>query len=151
MISAVVNGIVSLASTFLASNNEIKNAKIEREVQKIKTETKIEEEKFKFAAEFAQNQINNDFSLDNMAIKAMEKDWKDDVFALFFFFILFSAFVPAWTEQVRVGLEVLENMPDFILYGLALIFVHTFGFRGLLKMLLEKKGFLNGRSGNRRI
>ena len=139
---SVIGSLLGIGGTYLEGKTEIKKAKLTHELAKIESAISIEKARSESAVKMVELEQSETFNMDKSAIKAMDKDWKDDVFALFFFFILFGSFIPALVPVITDGLAVLRTLPDFILYGLGLLFIHVFGFRNLLRLFLKKKGII---------
>jgi hypothetical protein len=139
---SVLGSLLGIGETYLKGKTEIKKAKLTHELAKIESAISIEKARAESSLKLVEIENSETFNMDKMAIKAMDKDWKDDVFALFFFFILFGSFVPQLVPAIYDGLAVLSTLPNFILYGLSLLFVHVFGFRNLLRLFLKKKGII---------
>ena len=141
----LLTGIMSLfkiGGSYLKGRQNIEKEELNLKLVSLKTKVKIEEAKGRASVEMAQTEQEATFDLDKMAVKQMERDWKDDAFALFFFLILFGSFVPSMVQPIEDGLIVLNTMPDFIKYGMMLLFVHVFGFRNLLRLFLKKRGVI---------
>lgn len=139
---SMVGELFGIGKTYLEGRNKIKKAKLEHKLAVVESAIKIEKARADSAIRIIEVENSETFNLDKAAIKAMDKDWKDDVFALFFFFILFGSFIPSFVPIIIDGLNVLRTLPDFILYGMGLLFIHVFGFRNLLRLFLRKKGLI---------
>jgi hypothetical protein len=135
----IVGNLFGIGEKYIDGKNKIKEKKQELELAKVEAHIAKEKAKIENAHEVALVEQTETFNLDKAAVKAMEKDWKDDAFAIFGFFILFGAFIPPMVPHIQAGLYVLDGMPEYIKWGLGLMFIHVFGFRNLLRMFLKKK------------
>lgn len=134
--------LLGIGETYIKGRDSISKAKLNLELTDLNSKTKISEARAESANKIVELENSETFNMDKASIDQMKQDWKDDAFALFFFFLLFGSFVPALVPHIKTGLQVLSSFPDFILYGLGLIFVHVFGFRNLLRLILRRRGVL---------
>lgn len=77
-----------------------------------------------------------------------QRGYKDDLLMYIVVTPCVLAFFPETQEFVTEGFESLQEMPEWYLIALVLVFVDTFGFRRLLRGALE--GYLKQRYGNAR-
>ena len=47
------------------------------------------------------------------------------------------AFVPDWVQYVDAGFLALNNVPEYYWYALGMIYIDTFGLRGILRVTFE--------------
>ena len=139
MFGAIIGSVLGIGKSFVEGREKRKQAKLELELVRVQAQIEKEKAKIANAAELAVVEQMETFNLDKAAVKHMEKDWKDDAFAVFFFFILFGSFIPGAQPTIENGLSLLTTLPTFVQYGLGLMFVHVFGFRNLLRMFLKNK------------
>lgn len=84
---------------------------------------------------------NNATMLDKLSIET--RGWKDEYLLILTTLPLFLSFVPEYSHYVHQGFKVLESVPEYYWYALAMIYIDTFGFRRMLRVgldhYLEKK------------
>lgn len=99
----------NLASGYLASKQEEKQAIHERRLQEIKN-----------GAEWDTTQAAN-----------AQASWKDEWFTILFSIPLVLAFIPDFVPHIMKGFEVLENMPDWYKAFLGASVAASFGIKSL--------------------
>jgi len=142
VIISLLSSIVGGVSGYFKDKHEIKKAKLEGELAIIQAETNskiaISEAKIFMAK---QGQVN-DYNLDMMAMKAMEKSYKDEFLLLLFSVPMIMAFLPEYSEKALRGFVVVAEMPEWYQYTFIGMIVVIYGMRGMLSQLLTgRKAF----------
>ena len=70
-----IPGLFGLGKQYMEGKQKVKQAKLAHELAIIQTKVKIEEAKAGAAVEMAQIEQSATFDMDQMAVKAMDKDW----------------------------------------------------------------------------
>lgn len=73
--------------------------------------------------------------LDMVSIK--ERGLKDEFIMLIVFIPLILSFFPDYASTVKAGFEALQNVPEYYWYIVAAVVIDTFGFRSMVRYLLE--------------
>lgn len=85
----------------------------------------------------------NAAALDELSIA--QRGWKDEYLLLITTAPLLLCFIPDYAEYVNQGFTALDTVPEYYWYGLAMVYIDTFGFRRMLRTALEqwvnKRGF----------
>ena len=95
VLSAIIGTIGKLAGGWLSDRAEIKKAKVKAKIKEIETTNKANK------------------TADELAMKNMEKSWKDELILIVFMTPLVLAFVPSCQEIVRQGFMAIEATPDW--------------------------------------
>lgn len=88
--------------------------------------------------EMAKQGQRNDFDLDMMATKNMEKSWKDELILCIFLLPIVLAFIPDMQPHVLNGFAAIEKMPHWYVAIVIGMVVVIYGMRGLLKAYLTR-------------
>jgi len=78
----------------------------------------------------------NAATLDEMSIS--QRGWKDEYLLLITTAPLILCFLPDYAGYVDQGFTALDTVPEYYWYGLAMVYVDTFGFRRMLRTALEQ-------------
>lgn len=74
-------------------------------------------------------------NLDEVSIR--ERGLKDEFIMLVVFIPLILSFFPDYAVTVKAGFEALQNVPEYYWYVVAAVVIDTFGFRSMVRYLLE--------------
>ena len=66
------------------------------------------------------------------------RGWKDEYLLLITTAPLILCFLPDYANYVSLGFESLETVPEYYWYGLAMVYIDTFGFRRMLRTAMEQ-------------
>ena len=127
--SAIVSGI----SGYFKDKNEIKKVQIEADKLLIMAEAKSKAKRLEREAEI-------DYDLDRIAMKNMDKSWKDELILLIWLTPVVMSFIPEWQPYVIAGFASLALVPDWYMYILVGLVTVIYGMRGLLKMVIQMVG-----------
>lgn len=95
----------------------VNRAKLKDEMTKMKIEALIKQDDF--------SQLN--------------RGWKDEFLLLLIIFPMILMFIPHTQSFVLNGFIALEKVPEWYLYAVVLVFVDTFGFRSMLRKIIESR------------
>lgn len=125
--SAVISGI----SRYFKTKQEIKKVKVKAEKEVI-----IAESKAKIAR--LQRESEQDFTLDQIAMKNMQNSWKDEAVLIIWLIPLVLCFIPEYAIHIENGFKVLKgSTPEWYQYILIGMVVVIYGLRGLLRAFLQ--------------
>ena len=71
-------------------------------------------------------------------LSANNRGWKADYLLLIVTIPLILSFIPFMVIYVTEGFEALEKVPEWYMWVLLGVFIDTFGFRRVLRLVLEK-------------
>ncbi|ODS24179.1 hypothetical protein AB835_04685 [Candidatus Endobugula sertula] len=115
-----------------------KTLKAEQQYELAKLDGKARIAKATALAEMAKQGQQNDFDLDMMATKNMEKSWKDELILCIFLLPIVLAFIPDMQPHVLNGFAAIEKMPHWYVAIVIGMVVVIYGMRGLLKAYLTR-------------
>lgn len=152
LLGNVIDGVGGYFSKGQEIKQEITQAKNALELAKINSQVKILEAETNHKIKSENIEQQETFNLDKQAVDNMKEDWKDDIFAVFFFTVLFGTLIvalafPTYLGHWIAGLHSLGEIPMILQVGIGLMFVHVYGFRNLLRMYLKGKYKLKGFDG----
>jgi len=80
------------------------------------------------------------------ALSVAQRGWKDEYLLLLATLPMIASFIPPLVPAMEEGFLVLGTLPQWYMYVLIGVYIDTFGFRRILRNVLE--AFLNKRFGN---
>ena len=92
----------------------------------------------KAALEMARQGQAQDFDLDRIAMKNMQRSWKDELVLIIFLAPVVLAFIPGMNQHVEAGFAAIERMPSWYIAIVVGMVVVIYGMRGLLKAYLQR-------------
>ena len=120
-----LNPIASLGKTYLEGRNNVARAKSAAAIIAIE-------------AEADDNGQTQDFNLDLVAMKQMDKSLLDEIMIGLLLIPIAASFV-GYQEEVTAAFESFASMPDWYQYLVIGVYVVKFGMRGLLTKLVSGK------------
>ncbi|MCJ8348060.1 hypothetical protein [Moritella sp.] len=78
----------------------------------------------------------NAAKLDEISLNG--RGWKDEYLLLLTTAPLILCFIPDYANYVSLGFDSLDKVPEYYWYGLAMVYVDTFGFRRMLRTAMEQ-------------
>lgn len=127
IISSIIDGVKDYA----VKRQEINAKKAERK-------DRIEEAKTNAEIKRIDRESEQDFTLDQIAMKNMEKSWKDELILVIWLIPLIMCFIPGYAQYIEAGFNVLKTAtPEWYQYILIGMVVVIYGLRGLLKFFLQ--------------
>jgi len=136
-----LNPIASLGKTYLEGRNNVAKAKSAAAIIGIEAEADVKVANAKAAHKLADSGQTQDFNLDLVAMKQMDKSLLDEIMIGLLLIPIAASFV-GYQEEVTAAFESFAAMPDWYQYLVIGVYVVKFGMRGLLTKLVSGK--LNG-------
>lgn len=78
----------------------------------------------------------NAAKLDEISLNG--RGWKDEYLLLLTTAPLILCFIPDYAGYVSLGFDSLNKVPEYYWYGLAMVYIDTFGFRRMLRTAMEQ-------------
>ncbi|MBN8124102.1 hypothetical protein [Vibrio vulnificus] len=107
----------------------------QNEANKLKRRDEMAQEQHNAKIKRLQSGDENAANLDMVSIK--ERGLKDEFIMLVVFIPLILSFFPDYAVTVQAGFEALQNVPEYYWYVVAAVVIDTFGFRSMVRYLLE--------------
>ena len=133
-----LNPIASLGSTYLEGMNQVAKAKSEAAVVSIKAEADVKVAGAIAAHKLANDGQTQDFNLDLVAMKQMDKSLLDEIMIALLLVPIAASFV-GYQAEVTAAFKSFAAMPDWYQYLVIGVYVVKFGMRGLLTKLMSGK------------
>tara|TARA_B110000914_G_scaffold224559_1_gene242615 strand:- start:181 stop:621 length:441 start_codon:yes stop_codon:yes gene_type:complete len=133
-----LNPIASIGKTYLEGKNEVAKAKSAAAIIAIEAEADVKVAGAKAAHKLADNGQTQDFNLDLVAMKQMDKSILDEIMIGLLLIPIAASFV-GYQEEVTAAFESFASMPDWYQYLVIGVYVVKFGMRGLLTKLVSGK------------
>ena len=133
-----LNPIASLGKTYLEGKNNVAKAKSAAAIIGIEAEADVKVANAKAAHKLADNGQTQDFNLDLVAMKQMDKSLLDEIMIGLLLIPIAASFV-GYQEEVTAAFESFASMPDWYQYLVIGVYVVKFGMRGLLTKLFSGK------------
>ena len=133
-----LNPIASIGKTYLEGKNEVAKAKSAAAIIAIGAEADVKVAGAKAAHKLADNGQTQDFNLDLVAMKQMDKSILDEIMIGLLLIPIAASFV-GYQEEVTAAFESFASMPDWYQYLVIGVYVVKFGMRGLLTKLVSGK------------
>ena len=133
-----LNPIASLGKTYLEGKNNVAKAKSAAAIVGIEAEADVKVANAKAAHKLADNGQTQDFNLDLVAMKQMDKSLLDEIMIGLLLIPIAASFV-GYQEEVTAAFESFASMPDWYQYLVIGVYVVKFGMRGLLTKLVSGK------------
>lgn len=130
MIGAI-KGLLSLATGGLDTYRQHK----QNEANKLKRRDEMEQARHDSKVKRLQSGDEKAADLDMVSIK--ERGLKDEFIMLIVFIPLILSFFPDYASTVEAGFTALQNVPEYYWYVVAAVVIDTFGFRSMVRYLLE--------------
>lgn len=118
LISGFLTTIGTLAGGWLKDRAEIKKATVKAKIKQIETTAGANR------------------SADEIALKNMEKSWKDELILVVFIVPLILAFFPEYQTTIRDGFIAIDAMPEWYKVILAGIIATIYGLRWLIQPIM---------------
>ncbi|PKH05237.1 hypothetical protein [Moritella sp. Urea-trap-13] len=67
-----------------------------------------------------------------------DRGWKDEYLLLLTTAPLILCSLPDYADYVNQGFTALDTVPEYYWYGLAMVYIDTFGFRRMLRTAMEQ-------------
>ncbi|CAH7102452.1 conserved hypothetical protein [Vibrio chagasii] len=101
----------------------------------LKRQDEIEQERHRAQVKRLQSGDEKAADLDRVSLK--DRGLKDEFILLVVFVPLILPFIPDYAEYVQEGFKALEFVPEYYWYIVGAVVIDTFGFRSMVRYLLE--------------
>ncbi|MFA0093729.1 hypothetical protein AB4406_01290 [Vibrio splendidus] len=101
----------------------------------LKRQDEIEQERHRAQVKRLQSGDEKAADLDRVSLK--DRGLKDEFILLVVFVPLILSFIPDYAEYVQEGFKALEFVPEYYWYIVGAVVIDTFGFRSMVRYLLE--------------
>ncbi len=101
----------------------------------LKRQDEIEQERHRAQVKRLQSGDEQAADLDRVSLK--DRGLKDEFILLVVFVPLILSFIPDYAEYVQEGFKALEFVPEYYWYIVGAVVIDTFGFRSMVRYLLE--------------
>ena len=135
-IGAVLSPLTTLGSTWLKGRNEVSAAKSAAAIVVIQADADVKVAGAVAANKLAETGQTQEYNLDMVAMKQMEKSFTDDLMIALLLAPVVMAFI-GYAAEVKAGFEAFESMPDWFQWLVIGVYVVKFGLRGLLSKILD--------------
>jgi cation transport ATPase len=115
-----------------------KTIKVEQAYELSKLAHQVKINQAQAAVEMAKNGQQNDYDLDRIAMKNMDKSWKDELVLIVFLVPMMMAFFPKTADYALAGFAIIAKMPEWYVAIIIGMVVVIYGLRGLLKTYLQR-------------
>jgi len=135
-LSGLFGPVAELGKTYLTGKNDIAKAKQAAAIITVKAEADVMVAGAIAAHKMADNGQTQDFNLDYVAMKQMEKSYLDEIMISLLLIPIAASFV-GYHEEVTAAFESFAAMPDWYQYLVLGVYIVKFGMRGLLSKLVS--------------
>ncbi|CAK1938218.1 MULTISPECIES: hypothetical protein [Vibrio] len=101
----------------------------------LKRQDELEQERHRAQVKRLQSGDEKAADLDRVSLK--DRGLKDEFILLVVFVPLILSFIPDYAEYVQEGFKALEFVPEYYWYIVGAVVIDTFGFRSMVRYLLE--------------
>lgn len=129
--------ITGLASAILAPVTDYFKAKQERKRIKVEGEARIAEAKVNATVKRLEDNDAYDANLESLSLQ--DRGWKDDYLLLITTMPLVLVFFPEMVPKITAGFIALDELPEWYMWVVLMVYIDTFGFRRVLRVYLEKR------------
>ena len=138
---SILSSLISPVTEYVKGNQKLKAATLDNKIKLSQAETLAK-------IQLLSNEATHDVNLDMITVK--DRGIKDDAityilllpFLILMFnplaAIIFSYEASTVTFAMKEGFTALENMPEFLQYGMLIVMADVFGLRGMLRKILDK-------------
>ena len=139
MWGSIIGAVTNSVGGYFKGKQELAGAKLKGQLIEIKAESETKLAIAKGKVRMAEEGQMQDFNLDLVAMKNMEKSYKDELILVVFMTPMVLAFIPGMDTYALRGFEVIEKMPEWYQYVLIGMVVVIYGMRGMLEKVLASK------------
>ena len=137
-LSGLLSPIASLGNTYLEGKNQVAKAKSAAAIVGIQADADVKTAGARAANKLADDGQTQDFNLDLVAMKQMDKSLLDEVMIPLLLVPIAASFL-GYQEEVTAAFESFAVMPEWYQYLVIGVYVVKFGMRGLLTKLVSGK------------
>ena len=134
--------MLSLLTALITGGFSAFNAVRKNKADEIKQDGVLKAAISQAKAKRAESGDTNAGKLDEISVNG--RGWKDEYLLLLTTAPLILCFIPDYANYVSLGFDSLNKVPDYYWYGLAMVYIDTFGFRRMLRVAMEQ--WLNKRA-----
>ena len=117
MIASLISPLASLAGQWLSNRQEKATAKQKLAVAKIEAQVK---------------KVEQTGDWEELAMKASDNSWKDELWTVFFVLVIGACMIPAAQTYVAEGFRVLkEDCPEWLSWGILASIGASFGIKSI--------------------
>lgn len=127
--------MIGALATLITSGLEAYKQHGKNKANALKRRDEIENEQHNAKIKRLQSGDEKSANLDMVSIK--ERGLKDEFIMLVVFIPLILSFIPDYAVYVSEGFIALQAVPDYYWYIVAAVVIDTFGFRSMVRYLLE--------------
>jgi len=135
----LLSSVVDVASSYFKGKQELRKVELEAKKKVIEAKANAELAISEAKIQMAKSGQANDYNLDMIAMKNMEKSYKDEFILIVFLAPMMMAFVSGYDTVALKGFEVISKMPEWYRYIIVGMVVVIYGMRGMLRDLINKK------------
>jgi len=135
----ILSSAVDIAANYFKGKQELRKVELEAKKKVIEAKANAELAISEAKIQMAKSGQANNYNLDMMAMKNMEKSYKDEFILIIFLAPMIMAFVPSYDTIALKGFEVISQMPEWYRYVIIGMVVVIYGMRGMLRDLINKK------------
>lgn len=139
MWGSIIGAVTNTVGGYLKGKQAIADAKLKGQLVEIKAEAETKLAIAKGQIRMAEEGQMQNFNLDHVAMKNMEKSYKDELILIVFMTPMVLAFIPSMDIYALRGFEVIQQMPEWYQYTLIGMVVVIYGMRGMLEKVLASK------------
>ena len=138
MWTALIGPVVGAVRGYFKDKQEIKKAKVEAEKITIQAEAEVKKAEAVSKMKRAEAGELQDYELDRIAMKNMEKSWKDELVLIIFLIPAVMSFIPGYSYQVKAGFDALAQTPDWYQWILMGMIIVIYGLRGMASKVMDR-------------
>ena len=139
MWGSIIGAVTNTVGGYLKGKQEIAGAKLKGKLVEIEAEAETKLAIAKGKIRMAEDGQMQNFNLDLVAMKNMEKSYKDELILIVFMTPMVLAFIPSMDVYALRGFEVIQQMPEWYQYVIIGMVVVIYGMRGMLEKVLASK------------
>lgn len=130
--------LVDIGKTYLEGKRDVAKAKSAAAIVGIQADAAVKVAGARAANKLADNGQTQDYNLDAIAMKQMDKSLLDEIMIAVLLVPIVASFL-GFQEEIAAGFESFASMPDWYQYLILGVYVVKFGMRGLLTKLMSGK------------
>tara|TARA_B110000908_G_scaffold18249_1_gene20496 strand:+ start:948 stop:1388 length:441 start_codon:yes stop_codon:yes gene_type:complete len=130
--------IADIGKTYLEGKQDVAKAKSAAAIVGIQADADVKVAGARAANKLADNGQTQDYNLDAIAMKQMDKSLLDEIMIAVLLVPIVASFL-GFQAEITAGFESFASMPDWYQYLILGVYVVKFGMRGLLTKLMSGK------------
>lgn len=137
-LSGLLGPVADLGKTYLSGKNDIAKAKQAAAIIGLQAEADVKVAGVRAANVLADNGQTQEFNLDLVAMKQMDKSFLDEIMIALLLIPIAASFM-GYQEEITAAFESFAAMPEWYQYLVIGVYVVKFGMRGMLTKLMSGK------------